>query len=699
MSLNKNKILLYFFAFYLQIVLGQENKSIIKDSNAELLEEVIITGTRTKRQLSTLPLPASIISKKKIQQLGSVRLNEVLNEQTGITSVSDQSGFEGIQIQGIESEYILILIDGVPLQRGRTSGNFDLKRITTTNIKQIEIVKGASSSLYGSEALGGVVNIITKKPKTAKPSGNVSYRIGTFTQQDFNIDISQKFNKISYSLFSNRFSSKGYDLNPNDNFGPTVTPFKNYSSGGKLHITLSDHLNVISSIRTFNEFLDRTITANNSSFDVNATSKEWLSHTRFNHHIKSNFKAEYELFFTQFKAIEKVNAPKFTADLVNSNFNNFIFRPEIRSTYTFKNNSRFTSGIGYQYNQLKRTNIDTPKSFNAQYIYAQYDIHLFDVLNIIVGARFDHHSEYNQQLSPKIALRYKATNNFAFKTSIGTGFKAPDFRQLFLDFTNTSVGYTVLGYNVTQKKLLDLENLGEINRVTVPKEIFNKNLKAERSISYNAGFTYHTKVLKTEVNFFRNDIKNLIDTHVIARKKNGQNVFSYKNFEEIYTTGFELNTNYKITPNLTFSGGYQLLYAFNKENQKRVKNKEIFARDAITKQTLTVTKSDHFGLINRSKHSANIKVFYHWTKTKTNFNIRILYRSKYAQFDTNGNSLIDKYDTSFVNGFYTINTTITKILYNKFDLQIGANNLLDYKDNSLPTLPGIQTYIKLNYKF
>ncbi len=699
MSLNKNKILIYFFFFCLQAIFGQEKEEAVKDSiSPQQLEEVIITGTRTQRQLSSLPLPASIISKKKIQQIGAIRLNKVLEEQTGIVLVADESGFEGIQIQGLESEYILILIDGVPLPRGGNAGNFDLKRIAIGNIKQVEIVKGASSSLYGSEALGGVVNIITEVPKTIKPSGNVSYRIGTFTQQDFNINVSQKFKKVSYSLFSNRFSSKGYDLNPEDNFGPTVNPFENYTFGSKLYVTLSKNIDVASSIRTFNEYLDRTVFVNNTNFGVNGRTKEWLSHTRVNHKIGLNLKAEYEFYVTRFKAIEEVNAPQNIADLTNSNFNNFIARPEIRSTYTL-NNSRFTTGVGYKYNQLKRTNIDTPKSFNSQYIYAQYDTNLLGFLNVIVGGRFDNHSEYNYQLSPKIALRYKLTKSLAFKGSVGTGFRAPNFRQLFLDFTNTSVGYTVLGYNVAENKLQDLQDLGEIDRVTVSKEILDKNLKAETSISYNAGFTFHTKALKTEINFFRNDIKNLIDTQIIARKTNGQNVFSYKNFDEIYTTGFEVNGSYNITKNFTASGGYQLLYAFNKENQERIKNKEVFARDAITKKTVAVTKSKYFGLVNRSRHNANIKLFYDWRKAKANFNLRVLYRSKYAQFDTNGNNLIDDYDTSFVNGFYTLNTAITKTFFNDFNLQVGANNLLDYTANLLPTLPGIQTYIKLNYKF
>ena len=123
------------------------------------LDEVVVTATRSIRDLSSLPLPVALISRNKIIKSGTVRLNEILNEQTGITTVFDESGFEGVQIQGISSDYILILIDGVPLI-GRRAGNFDLNRIALGNIKQVEIVKGPSSSLFGSEALGGVINFI-----------------------------------------------------------------------------------------------------------------------------------------------------------------------------------------------------------------------------------------------------------------------------------------------------------------------------------------------------------------------------------------------------------------------------------------------------------------------------------------------------------------------------------------------------------
>lgn len=661
------------------------------------LEEVILTATRTERQLSSLPLPVTLISKQKILQSGTIRLNEILNEQTGIITVADESGFEGVQIQGIASNYILILIDGVPLV-GRSAGNFDLSRLTVGNIKQIEVVKGPSSSLYGSEALGGVINIITEKPKSEELQGNVSYRIGSFIQQDINLDLKQRFKKLRYGFFANRFSSEGYDLNP-DVEGQTVNPFENYTINGRIYYDFNDKLSLFTSTRFYNQVQDAGFTLNDVQFEGDSKEQEWNAHARLDQKWNDKFTTNYELYYTNYKANERLADPISEDVLSDSDFDQKLLRPEIRGSYTFAKAGTVTAGLGFQYDELDRTFFDETVSFNSQYVYAQYDVNPIERLNVIAGARFDNHLEYSNQFSPKLAMRYKLTDALAVKGSVGYGFKAPDFRQLYFDFTNSAVGYTVLGYNVALDKLQELQEQGQILDVVVSEDDLNNPLEAESSVGYNLGLTFKEGEWNSELNFFRNDINNLIDTRIIARKTNSQNVFSYVNFDEIYTTGFEFNTGYKINDAINVSAGYQLLYAYDKKKQQDLEDSQVFARDPATNQTVAVTQSDYFGLVNRSRHNANFKVFYDIESAKANVNLRLLYRSKYAQFDTNGNGLIDTYDTSFIDGYVTTNIAASKTFYEDFTLQIGANNLLDYTDDNIPTLPGIQGYVKLNYQF
>ena len=203
-------VLLMFFSSY-----GQEKKE--EDSPEEnKLEEVIVTGTKTIRKLSSLPLPALIITQKEIESSNSTRLSEILNEQSGLITIPDFGGGEGIQLQGLDSQYTLILIDGLPII-GRFGGTLDINRFSTGNIKQIEIVKGASSSLYGSEAIGGVINIITKEPLKGF-QGDLSYYTGSNNTNDANVLLNYKNNNIGFNLFANSYKSDGYDLNNSDEF-------------------------------------------------------------------------------------------------------------------------------------------------------------------------------------------------------------------------------------------------------------------------------------------------------------------------------------------------------------------------------------------------------------------------------------------------------------------------------------------------
>lgn len=694
--MNRNKLYFCMLAS-ISFFKGYSQEQIIDTTNTTQLNEVVLTATRTARQLSSLPLPVTLVPQKQIIQSGTVRLNEILTEQTGIITVADESGFEGVQIQGIASDYILILIDGVPLV-GRSAGNFDLSRLTVGNIKQIEVVKGPSSSLYGSEALGGVINIITEKPKTEELQGNLSYRIGRFTQQDINLDLKQRFNTFRYGLFANRFSSKGYDLNP-DVEGQTVNPFENYTINGRVYYDFTDKLSLFTSGRFYDQKQDAGFRFNDVNFEGDTKEREWNAHTRLDHTWNDKLSTTYELYYTNYTADERLVDPLTDHVLSDSNFDQNLLRPEIRANYAFAKAGTLTTGIGLQYDQLDRTFFDEVVRFNSQYIYAQYDVHPTEKMNVILGGRFDNHSAYSNQFSPKLALRYKLTDDIALKGSVGYGFKAPDFRQLYFDFTNSAVGYTVLGYNVAIDKLNELQEQGQILDIVVPESELGTSLEAESSVGYNLGLAFKKEKWLVELNGFRNDFKNLIDTRIIARKTNGQNVFSYVNFDEIYTTGFELNARYKLTQNLQLSAGYQLLYAFDKTKEKLVENGEVFARDPQTNQTVAVTKSEYFGLVNRSRHNANFKVYYDIASAKANLNLRLLYRSKYAQFDTNGNGLIDSYDTSFIDGYFTTNVSASKTFYEDFNLQIGANNLFDYKDANIPTLPGIQGYVKLNYTF
>ncbi len=695
----------FWVLFLLKSAIYSQTESSKKANDSILhqnLEEVIISATRTQRQLSSLPLPVLLIPKSQIIQSGNVRLNEVLNEQTGIIMTPDVTvgSSDGVQIQGIAADYILVLIDGVPII-GRSSGNLDLSRIAIGNIKQIEVVKGPSSSLFGSEALGGVINIITEKPDSDKVSGQISHRSASFNNQNTNFSLNQKINNVGYSIFLDRLSTDGYDLAPQQE-NQTINPYFNYTFNGRLFFDISKKLKIFASGRYFFQ-----------EFDVSPSTseeKDLNAHLRIDHDQSKKIDLQYELYYTNYITDEQALDPINNNLLFENDFNQKLLRPELRFNYKVKPNSTLTFGGGYTFESLERTLFEDDVTFDSQYVFGQFDFKPFKKLNVIVGTRFDNHSEYNSQLSPKISFKYDFNSSLSVKASIGSGFKAPDFRQLYLDFTNAlGGGYTVFGKEVEAAGIQRLIDNGEVNpnNLSVAISELGTPLDAESSIGYNLGFNYKKGKFSTEMNFFRNDFKNLIDTRILTPKSNGANVFGYVNRDRIYTQGLEVDIKHEVIQDLLLSAGYQLLYAFDKDKIDAIENGEIFARDPLTLQDIRLSKSQYFGLENRSRHTLNFKAFYNIPKWKTNTSIRVIYRSRFGLTDFNGNGIIDDFDNSFVEGFALVNATLEKAFYKNYRLQIGANNLFDYKgvspfstnENTILVNPGIQLFARFNYQF
>ncbi|WP_269237434.1 TonB-dependent receptor plug domain-containing protein [Flavobacterium flavigenum] len=676
---------------FCQITIAQQMQKDSIETN-ELSEVKVTTATRTERVISSLPLPMTIITAETITKTGVTRLNEILNEQTGIILIPDESGFEGIQIQGLDAAYTMILIDGVPLV-GRSSGVLDLSRVSVGNIERIEIVKGASSALYGSEAMGGVINVITKKPKKDMFSGSLSYRYATFNTNDANANLLWKKKKFSANLFANFYATDGYDLDKSTLL-KNVEPFYNFTLQPKIYYDFSGHLKLIVSNRFYDMKMDNKAVIDSENYQGDATEKEWNSQVKLEHKWNDKFYSEYELYVTNYKNDSFLNDQN-DVRYEDSYYNQWLFRPEIRTTFSLKND-KITGGIGVNYETLDRTYFDQSVKFNSQYVFLQYDWNPTEKWNILAGFRYDNHSEYASQFSPKLAVNYKINNKFSLKSSVGYGYKAPDFRQLFFDFTNPSVGYTVLGYNVAESRLNQFEEEGQLlSRVAGIN--FDKPLEAESSINFNFGTYYKRNKLRMEINAFYNTISNLIDTQIIATKTNSQNIFSYSNFNTIFTYGIEYNSTYSFTKEFSLSLGYQYLIAKNKdvidnfEDYQYIRNSEL--------QTVQINKSDYFGLFNRSKHTANMKFAYTFPKIKTDVNLRVFYRSKYGLFDSNGNQILDKYDT-FVNGYLVTNLSVSKYIIDTIMLQAGANNLFDYTNpGQIPNIAGRQLFARIQYNF
>lgn len=713
--LNRS-LFLYLLLMATRASFGQPPAQIVYDSIiTKELDEVIVTATRNERTLGALPMPVSLIAKSQIRSMGSLRLNDVLTEQTGLVVVPQVNGQgNGIQLQGLNPDYTLIMIDGEPII-GRYTGSLELSRIAIGNIKQIEIVKGPSSSLYGSDALAGVINIITERPKGTKYT--FSSRYGTNNTSDLGGDISYHHKNLGVYVFGNRYSTDGFDLSP-ENPGKTVSPFDNYTFNSKLTYQFGSRTNLSLSGRYFTE-------EQRFSFEVlqgtdrirtsgNGVSKDWNINPVFTHRFNDHLKSITRFYATHYQTSTdlsfETNGSNYYADALEQSF----MRPEQNLEYYINDQHVLTVGGGYINESVKTTRYaDGVKRFQyTSYGFFQHEWTPTEKLNVILGGRYDHSNIYGSQFSPKLSGQLELSKRVTLKVSMGKGFKAPDFRQVYFNFTNPAGGgYSVLGSSVAATRLREMEAQGLLNASSYDLSKIGK-LDAEESTAINVGLKAEVlPKLNADVNIFHNAINNLIETQIVATTISNQNIYSYRNILRAYTQGVEANMNYPLAKNLSLSVGYQLLYAKDKDVKESVDKGEVFYRDPNTLVTKRLKSNEYYGLYNRSRHSENVKLFYFNHRTGIEATTRVIYRGKFGigslsgniqgetipPSDINNNAILDTHD-NFVSGYALVNLSLAKSIKSGFRFQVGVDNLFDYTEPVfIPNLPGRLLYGSVSY--
>ncbi|TAE33458.1 MAG: TonB-dependent receptor [Cytophagales bacterium] len=668
------------------------------------LDEVVVTATRTERPMGALPMPVTVIDGKQIRQMGSLRLNDVLGEQTGLAIVTNHG--QGVQMQGFNPDYTLILIDGEPLV-GRTAGTLELSRLAVGNIKRIEIVKGPSSSLYGSEALAGVINIITENP--AQTRGTLAARYGSNRTSDLTGDVSLKQGKVGLYVFGNRLASGGYDLTP-DVPGQTVSPFVNYTGSGRLTVDWSSRWKLNLSGRYFSERQDnrlalpdgRMVAGPGRIHDMNLNptlthrpSQAWKLTYRFYH---TTYQTQTDL---QHEGTLLPNESRvYDAQFFRQTFN----RPELQADHYIRQKHILTLGAGYIAESVEATRYTQRQRFGTRYAFFQYEWLPSARLNLIAGGRFDSHSQYAGQFSPKLSGRYELTPALALRGSVGVGFKAPDFRQLYLNFDNAVAGYSVFGTEELPAGLARLRQSGQLAEILIDPAQLGA-IRPESSRAYNIGFQFRpgggTRTLSNlSLNAFRNDVRDLIETQPVARRTNGQAVFSYLNLSRVFTQGVEIDAQFRwqvaTDGQLTLSTGYQFLDARDKAVLAQIDAGQLFSRDPQTLSSQRIRRGDYGGLFSRSRHMANARLFYENAKQGCSATLRGIYRSRYGFADRNGNLILDDAN-EYVGGYILWNLSAAKTI-RSLTIQAGIDNLLNHTDALfIPNLPGRIGYLSARW--
>lgn len=644
--------------------------------------------------LSQVAMPSAVIDRKTISLMGSRRLDEVMREQTGVAIVSNLGAGNrsvGVQMQGFSSEYVTILIDGQPMA-GRNSGNLDLSRISITHIERIEIIKGASSSLYGSEAMGGVINIITRQHVT-QPQATVRLTAGTNKTADVSAETETSFARNKGVLFASGsyYTTGGFNVNPYLEKGSqTAPPYHSLSlmARGRYQLWPSGtlHISARYANRRSNMTRDYGVTPGSDRLNENDLNVMAALESRLTG--RTRMIARY--YLTRYHSNQLIAQINGNHTVQQDRFNENIHRAEWQVSHqAISNQLSLIGGTGGEYQHVHSTVQGSSGNMYNYFAYAQANYTPLPQLGIIAGARYDGNNLYGGRVNPSLGVRYTPVTWLTLRSSVGSGYRPPGYRQLYQVFTNMMQGYTVVGANVFAQSIQQLKASGLVQQVW-PVAADIQNLRAETSTSVNAGFSVRP-LPRTEVsvNLFYNHIRNLINTQQVGIKTNGSQLYSYINVARAYTKGLEAGIETRPGGGFTIAAGYQLLYTGDlavKDSIQQRSPRYDSVRSFPSPRASAV--KDYFGLPNRSRHMANVQVFYQLKPWGLYLSARATWRGKYGFLDTDNNGFIDPYDV-FVKGYTLVNASLQKkLLQNRLTLQLTLDNITNYTDYLMPAQPG-----------
>jgi vitamin B12 transporter len=573
------------------IFIGSHLSAQQQDSATKQLDEVIVTANRLQQKQSQTGKVITVIGKDILEKNQGRSITQVLNEQAGITvngALNNSGTVQTTYMRGAGSGRTLILLDGIPVSDpSQINNEFDLNLLFISDIERIEIARGAQSTLYGSDAVAGVINIITQKQNTRKPihikSTLTAGNQGTFRN---NIQLYGKVDNLSYNVRFSGMNSKGFsaaqDTFANKNFDRDG--FRGTSSAASVQYQVSNYV-VLKSFIQHNRYrtsIDERIFTDDKDFvqrssnlntgagfvyknkGVTVTGNYMYSENRrnflndssdvggFAKYAKDDYSGKNQ-FAELFATVQL--SKQFTllqgADYRFNSFNNQYF--SVSSFGPF--NSRFP---------------DT--SISQQSMYASLLFNgLEEKLNIELGGRLNVHSRFGSNHTFTFNPSYSLNQNIRLFGSIATGFKAPSLYQL----------YSFAG---------------------------NKELKPEQSINYEIGIQHSSRNIRQQAVFFYRELETGLDFDNIN--------FTYYNIPNQVVRGLEYEAIANPVKKLTVAANYTLL-AGNEFVQSRI----------------TTNDTAYTYLLRRPKHNFNLNMSYAVTKR---FSVSLTSKYVSKRFDAGG---------------------------------------------------------------
>lgn len=658
------------------------------------LNPVIITGTGTFRKAENSPVAVKVISAKELKdaQVNSVQ-DALTRLTTNITTHTNGMG-TFVNFNGVSDDYILILENGK-----RVSGDDRWSRISVDNIKRIEILSGAASALYGSDAIAGVINIITEDSKENVQVSNYSRLSskGRF-DEDINLDVnSGKFG--SYTSFNHK-QADNWQVNKYQEFAegdssvlkltgrPMSVGFHSNNVSEKMTWTFSDKFDVYVRGNYYDYRTDRpqgaayfTQSKDKKTGEYKYTQKQAytydLHHTSFNYgagarwtpnkntHVyldiySDNYTSNYDYWQT-------ADAEAYEETRKRTHY----YNETLKGIFRLNSWNKLSAGTEFvqEYLNSEADNIDSENT-NTYNLFAQDEVQIVKGLEGVVGVRYTYNSNFGSNVTPNVALFYHI-GGFRVRASYAGGYRTPSLSQLYAtDQAKTSARYT----------------------------IYNTELKPEKNNFFNANIEYSNKWLSVSASAFMNKIRDMInyrtmtkdeidgDKHLTDLYNEGWTTIRQRdNIDKATIKGVSANVKFILPCGFTLAGGYTF-------TDSKAETKSLNAKT----QQYEVTESP----VDKSvKNVANVAAT--WDKTWKNYHLNV---------NLNGHIQGERYSSTY--GFapaysqWDLNTRHTITLKN-FILEpgIGIENIFNKRDTSywnsnFSTInPGRSLYVALSVRY
>ena len=464
-----------------------------KDSiKVNKLDEIVVTAQFSPRSEKNSIYKVRVITNKTIETKAANNLTELLQQELNIDFSHNPVFGAGIELQGVSKENIKILIDGVPLI-GRVNGVLNLNQIDLDNIQRIEIIEGPVSVFYGTDALGGTINLITKKSQSELVSGNFSGFYESIDAKELHANVGIRQGKNTFKFGAGYYYFNGLNTDE-DNVRSLNWPkkrqynktFKYMREMGAFKLRFSSD---------FSEELIHSLgeVRGPKATDVDYTIKRFDNTLNFQGKLKNNNFIDviasylnYDRFDTSYKYYPATNTSILIEDNPNENgnyFDTFFAKAQFSNSNSEKLNYVIGAEFVSDYGKGNRI-LDEKQQVQNSSLFASVNYKLTEGFEIQPSVRYTNNSSFGNLLSPAFNAKYKFKGNSVLRFAYGRGYRAPSIKELYLDW---SPSFGPLNFIFRGNENLKIESSHSFNVYYTYKKYLNDNssFTIEPSIAYN----------------------------------------------------------------------------------------------------------------------------------------------------------------------------------------------------------------------